>query len=100
MEYKITISERAKINLENVIEYLKINWTEKVLKDFLKKLQKKTDLLKQNPFMFANSELKIEVRKCLITKHNALYYKVKNDEVEIITIHDTRKDPKSLKITK
>ena len=98
MEFKITISERAKINLESVIEYLKTNWSDKVLKDFLKKLQKKTDLLRTNPFMFANSDIKVEVRKCLITKHNAIYYRILKNEVEIITIHDTRKDPKSLKI--
>jgi len=76
MEFKITISERAKINLEGVIEYLKANWSDKVLKDFLKKLQKKTDLLRQNPFMYSNSDIKIEVRKCLITKHNAIYYRI------------------------
>ncbi len=74
MEYKITISKRAKSNLENVIEYLKANWSERVLKDFLKKLQKKTDLIKQNPLMLASSEIKNDVRKCLITKHNAMYY--------------------------
>jgi plasmid stabilization system protein ParE len=98
MEYKITISKRAKLNLESIIDYLKANWSEKVLSDFLEKLQKKTDLIKQNPLIFANSEIKNEVRKCLITKHNAMYYRVKNDEIEIITIHDTRKDPKTLKL--
>lgn len=98
MEYKITISERAKTNLENIIEYLKFNWSDKVLNDFMKKLQDKTNLIKQNPFMYASSDLKVEIRKCIITKHNALFYRVRHDEIEIITIHDTRKDPKSLKL--
>ena len=48
--------------------------------------------------MYQPSNIKKGVRRCFITKHNAMYYKVKGKEVEIITIHDTRSDPKSLKL--
>jgi len=98
MSYTVSISERAKQNLEQVIDYLEANWSDKVLSDFLRKLHEQTELLKQNPFMYAASEAKPDIRKCLITKHNAMYYRILNDEIQIITIHDTRSNPNSLKL--
>ena len=98
MEYKVTISKRAEKYLDRVFDYLKQEWSEKVRNDFKMKLQKQVDLLRYNPYMFPVSQVKKGVRKCLITKHNAMYYKIKDNEVEIITIHDTRSNPKSLKL--
>ena len=100
MKYKVTISKRAEKYLDNVFDYLKHEWSEKVRKDFKKKLKDKIDLLRYNPYMFPVSQVKKGVRKCLITKHNAMYYQIKNFEVEIITIHDTRSNPESLKLQK
>ena len=98
MRYEITISERAKRKFDAVFKYLEQEWSEKVKNNFKLKLLKQVDFLRQNPFMFPESQVKKGIRKCLITKHNAMYYRVTNNEVEIITIHDPRSDPKSLKL--
>ena len=98
MRYKVTISERAEKNLDKVFEYLADNWPAKVKNDFKEKLYKEVNHLRQNPYMYQSSNIKKNVRRCFITKHNAMYYQVKGKEVEIITIHDTRTDPKSLKL--
>ena len=98
MKYDITISKKAEENLKAIFEYLETNWSEKVRDDFKQKLLKEVDYLRQNPFMFPASQIKNGVRKCLITKHNTMYYQIESNEVEIITIHDTRKNPKSLKL--
>lgn len=66
--------------------------------NFKEKLNKEVNHLRQNPYMYQPSKIRKGVRRCFITKHNAMYYKVKEKEVEIITIHDTRSDPKSLKL--
>jgi len=68
MQYKLFISVHAKSNLESIIKYLRINWSERVVSDFLDKLVKITDYLKQNPYMFSQSLIKEEVRKCSVTK--------------------------------
>ena len=91
MEYKVTISKRAEKYLDRVFDYLKQEWSEKVRNDFKMKLQKQVDLLRYNPYMFPVSQVKKGVRKCLITKHNAMYYRINKNKVEIITIQDTRR---------
>jgi len=98
MEYEVLISERAKTRLEKIFEYLEQNWSEKVKKDFKEKLLNNVDFLRQNPLMYPESQVKKGLRMCLITKHNAMYYRVLNNTVEIITIHDTRSNPKSLNL--
>ena len=98
MDYKIIISKRAEKNLDAIFKYLEKKWPEKVKNDFKLKLLREVDFLRQNPFMFPESLIKKNMRRCLITKHNVMYFRIKKNEVEIITIHDTRKKPKSLKL--
>ena len=98
MSYVVTISERAEKNLDKVFEYLSDNWSVKVKNDFKEKLYKEVNHLRQNPYIYQPSNIKKGVRRCFISKHNAMYYKVKGKEVEIITIHDTRSNPKFLKL--
>jgi plasmid stabilization system protein ParE len=98
MSFEVTISERAEKNLDKVFEYLADNWPPKVSSDFKDKLSRVVEHLRENPYMFEPSTSKKGVRRCFITSHNAMYYRVVGKEVEIITIHDTRSDPKSLKL--
>ena len=96
MKYEVWISERAEENLDLIFEYLDQNWPTKVKEDFKEKLLKQVGILRQNPYIFPDSNLKKGVRKCLISKQNAMYYRINRAEVEIITIQDTRQDPKNL----
>lgn len=98
MRFEVTISERAEKNLDKVFEYLVDHWPAKVSSDLKEKLAKEVEHLRKNPYMYEPSTSMKGVRRCFITKHNALYYRVSGNEVEIITIHDTRSDPKSLKL--
>ncbi|MEA3443220.1 MAG: type II toxin-antitoxin system RelE/ParE family toxin [Bacteroidota bacterium] len=97
-EYKIIISKRAEKRLENIVEYLLEEWNDKVKSDFIGKFNRMISFLSANPYMFPYFIDEKEIRKCLITKHNAMYYQVNNNVVKIITIHDTRQNPKTLKL--
>ncbi|MEO6883234.1 MAG: hypothetical protein ABI199_04325 [Bacteroidia bacterium] len=48
--------------------------------------------------MFPASESRKSIRKGIITKHTAIYYRVKNKKIEIITIQDNRQNTAFLKI--
>ena len=98
MKYKVTISERAENNLDEIIKYLDQEWGEKVKNNFLSKLIKIQYLISTNPFLFIGYSKQKKIHRCLVTKHNFLYFKIIKNEVEIITIHDTRKNPKKLKL--
>jgi len=95
MHYKVTISRRAENNLEVLYEYLNDNWPDKVRIDFIKSLKKEVDYLRVNPYINQKSDLKRGIRRSIITKHNILYYRILDEEVEIITIQDSRMNPKS-----
>jgi len=97
MKYEVTISELAQSKIDAIFEYLEQDWSEKVKENFREKLYQQVNFLRENPLMFPISQ-KMGIRKCIITKHNTLYYKISDNEVQIITIHDNRSNPKSLKI--
>ena len=97
-KYNVLISKRADNNLKRIFDYLELNWSVKVKNDFKKDLEKEVEYIRENPYIFPVSTVKDNVRRCVITKHNAMYYQVKENEVEIITIHDTRSDPDSLQL--
>ena len=98
IQYFVIISERAENNLDNIVNYLLIEWNEKVKDMFLIRLKKVVTLLSINPYLFQEYSKKKRIRKCFITKHNAMYFRIVDNSVEIITIHDTRKNPNALKI--
>jgi plasmid stabilization system protein ParE len=98
MKLKVVISQRAENNLDMIVAYLENNWSARVKKNFILKLSKTVDLIAQSPFIFPASEIKKNVRRCVVTKHTILYYNVRNKEIEIITIQDSRQNAAFLKL--
>jgi len=96
--YEIIISERAENNLDQIISYLLTEWNESVKNNFLDSFKKNLKMLKTNPFMFQVYSKRQHIRKCLISKQNAMYFRIVDNVVEIITIHDTRRNPSTLKL--
>ncbi len=103
MAVTIRWSPQASDDLERIINYLENNWGEKSVKEFVRILDQKIQAIAQMPEMYPASNIKEGVRRCVITKHNALYYRITNNEVEIeaveiITIFDVRQDLHKLKL--
>jgi plasmid stabilization system protein ParE len=96
--YEIVISQHAENNLDKIITYLLFEWNETVKNNFLNNFKRNLNLLSANPFIFQVYSPKKRIRKCLITKQNAMYYRIVDNVVEIITIHDTRRNTKTLKL--
>lgn len=90
--YKILWTQHALEELQKTIKFLQTNWTSRDLRNFAEKLDHSIELISKNPELFPFSESK-KIRKAVITKHNVLYYRVKGDTVEILSIFSTRQDP-------
>jgi plasmid stabilization system protein ParE len=95
---KVTISERAEKNLEQIFLFIEENFSTSACNKFKRKLIKVVNIISSNPLVFPASGIKPEVRKCVVTKQTILYYKITHEEIQIITFQDTRQDPKKLKI--
>ncbi len=94
MSRKIIISSIAEERLELLFKYLLEEWSYKVKADFIKKLDKNIQIIKNQPESFPESERESGLRRCVITKQTTLYYEFNNSAIYILTIFDTRQDPK------
>ena len=95
--YKLRWSDRATSDLQNIIDYLKYKWTDKEVKNFVRRLDKRLELITINPRLFPNTNKRKSVRRSALTKHTVIYYETSNDLVSIVTLFDPRQDPKKLR---
>ena len=97
MAYKIEQSKLFVKKITNLLEYLENNWCKKVAVEFKKNLDKKMLRLIEEPDAGRNSTKVSDVQWILITRHNKLYYRIKGEIIYIITLFDTRQNPKKNK---
>ncbi len=95
---KVTISDRAEQNLDNIVGYLEKEWSVRVRDKFLEVLKTKIEQISRMPQMYEPSSKRKTVRRCVVSKQTSLYYRVRKEEIEIITIQDNRRNPKKLKL--
>ena len=93
MAFEIDWSDIALEDYQRILDYLQLNWSEKVSGNFEIILNKKLDLLRFQPNRGALSPKYVDVRSILITRQNKLYYHIGENSISILTIIDTRQDP-------
>jgi plasmid stabilization system protein ParE len=76
------------------LDYLKNEWGENIADNFIIRLQKRLNTLSLQPYIGIPSSVIKPVRSILITKHNRLFYRIKEDTIEVINMYDTRSNPK------
>ena len=96
--YKILWTDFALSELEKTIEYLEENWTERELRNLAVEIEETLTLLSLNPNLFQVSDIKKEIRRVIVAKHNTLYYRVKNNTIEILSFFSNRQSPKKRKL--
>jgi len=97
MPKKIIWSPDSELDLEIILEYLSDEWESSVAVKFLDITEDLTKQISINPRQFPLIHSRLNIRKCVITKHNTLYYRNKRTNVELLRIYDTRQDPEKLK---
>ncbi len=93
MTFQITWTDNAQEDLQQILDYLTQNWSEKDTDNFLNKLFLRIDILSKSPLIGKKSDKLSSVRRIVITKHNSLFYTVEGDSIIIQDIFDTRQDP-------
>ena len=97
MHREIIWSPLAEKDLGNILEYLSEKWNQKVIIRFLNKIDLATDQISKVPNQYPIINKKLQVRKCVVTKQNSLFYREIEKQIEILRLYDTRQDPKKLK---
>ncbi len=96
MAKPIALTAIAEQDLEHITDYLLENWGDIVCDRFLTRFEQVCGLISEAPPMFPLVYRKKKIRKCTLTRQNTIYYRELTNEVQIITIFDTRQDPKKL----
>jgi plasmid stabilization system protein ParE len=96
MLLQISWTDSAKKSYEQVINYLETHWGEREVSRLLLRTDVVLKLIGHNPRMYP--EITPDIHRCVLTKHNSLFYKIEIDKVIILACWDIRKDPKDLKI--
>jgi|TARA_R110002096_G_scaffold18022_6_gene61968 plasmid stabilization system protein ParE len=93
---KVFLSKTAEKKLDKLFEYLITEWSVKVKTDFVEKLDSSIEIIKNQPEIFPESKKGEGLRKCVITKQTILYYRYNSKRINIVTLFDTRQNPKKL----
>jgi len=90
-------SPSSENDFENILDYLNKNWGNKVAFNFIELTENLLNQIAINPRQFPVFYKRKKVRKCVLTKHNSLFYRDGKTNIEILRIYDTRQDSNTLK---
>ncbi|WP_353138244.1 type II toxin-antitoxin system RelE/ParE family toxin [Pseudopedobacter sp.] len=96
---KVFLSELAESKLLNLSEYILENWGLSARDLFIKKLKQKISQISSQPDSCPVSSEFNGLYKCVVTRQTTFYYRVltNENEIEVITIFDSRQHPDKLK---
>ena len=96
MAKEVILTPLAIANYEQIVDYLISDWSTAVADNFIDRFESVCMLLSDNPEIFPFISKDKRVQKCVLTKHNVIYFKETSNSIKILTIFDTRQDPDKL----
>jgi plasmid stabilization system protein ParE len=75
MAKQIIWSHLAENDFANILEYLDKNWERKVASGFIDLIENILNQISLNPKQFPICYKRKKIRKCVLTKHNTLFYR-------------------------
>ena len=95
MRLEVRFTEEAEKDLQDIVTYLEEVWNEKIVDEFISEIDEQIDRIAEMPYLFPKTEKRENVRKCLINKRVALFYKVTENIISLLAFRSTRRNPES-----
>ena len=101
MALKIVTKRRYINNIQKISSWINLQLGKKVAAEFIILVENKLKLLSKQPKIGVETELK-NIRSVLVGKgfQNKIYYTIKGNELVIINIRDTRRNPRKKPLIK
>jgi len=96
MAKEVILTPIAVKDFQNIIDYLNYKWGTSVINNFVDRFEKVLALLSEEASIFPFVDTVNQIQKCVLTKHNTLFFKETEKEIKILAIFDTRQDPEKL----
>ena len=95
---QVFYSKLARLKYIKITNYLLETWSLQSKNNFIKKFDLKIQQIKLHPYSCLESFEYKGLYKCVVTKQTTFYYRVllNQQEIEIISVFDTRQNPKKL----
>lgn len=87
-------TNRAKVDLESLEDFLIENWGFNVLDDFYEILERKISILENGSLIHQKYE-NTEFHKILITRHNYIIYEISGTQINLLNMINNFRDPES-----
>jgi plasmid stabilization system protein ParE len=97
MPKQVIWSPQSESDLLQILDYLHKNWELNVLIKFIDIIDELINQITLNPRQFPVIQKRKKIRKCVITKHNSLFYRERKEFIDILRIFDSRQDPHKLR---
>jgi plasmid stabilization system protein ParE len=88
--YNVTWTSEARSRVDDILSYLRINWSEKECKDFLDILYRFELTISAFPKSFKESKHYKGCRLGFVHKHITAIYKISRKSITILTVIDNR----------
>jgi plasmid stabilization system protein ParE len=97
--YKVLWTDMAHKTINSIIEYLRDEWTEREVNNFLDELDRTIQAIEVYPKLFKSSAKRKNIHLALINKHTILVYQVRQNKRQIILLlfWGTKQNPKKIK---
>ena len=94
MDLEIKWTKRASSSFHKTVEYLENEWSVRSVQKFIKKVNKFLDTLKKQPEIGKFEQEEKGIRGFVLSRHNTVFYRLKNDTIILLKFFDNRQDPK------
>ncbi|MEQ9297175.1 MAG: type II toxin-antitoxin system RelE/ParE family toxin [Cyclobacteriaceae bacterium] len=91
--YNIKWTDHALEELQETYAYLEEQWSSKELRSLSMSIEHKIKLISQNPYLFQAADKETNLRRAVVARLHSIYYRVKENDVEILSFFANRKTP-------
>ncbi len=98
MNYSVIWSPQSKESFENNILHLLETWSEQDANDFIDRVEEVLRLISKHPKIFRYLPEQ-DAYRCVVVKPVSLFYRLRDNQVELLTFWDNRMDPKKINIS-
>lgn len=96
-DYKIFWTDEALENLEEILDYLTNNWTQREVDNFKKILSRQVSLIEKYPKIFPVSNYRPGLRKAILSKQTTVFYKLSGQIIYIVYLFNSKRDIERIK---
>ena len=93
MPLSIRFSPESEETFEALVEQLNQRWGKKYVAKFKEETIKSLKLISNSPYLYPIADQDRDVRKCVLHKNCAMFYKIQEQYIMVLYFWDNRQDP-------